>query len=93
MSDPRRPQTAAQKNAEHYFRSAEQQPDTLGKQTRKKERAADVKNTARLRDLRLAKEAADKEAADKLAAENPAATPAPSRKRGVSVRSVVRMTY
>jgi len=93
MSNPKRPQNAAQKNAEHYFRRAEQQPNTLEKQMRKKERAANMKNTARLRELRLAKEAADKEAADRLATENPVAAPALRRKRAAVVRSVVRMSY
>jgi hypothetical protein len=93
MSNLKDPRNASQKNAEHFFRKAEQQPDTLGKQMRKKERAASAANTARLRDQRLAKEAADKEAADKLAAENPAAKPVVRRKRAAAVRSVVRMSY
>jgi hypothetical protein len=90
MANPMQSQNAAQKNAEHYFRRAEQQPDTLGKQMRKKERAANATNTARLRELRLAKEAAEKEVADNSAA---AAEPAPGRKRAPAFRSVVRMSY
>lgn len=93
MANPMQSQNAAQKNAEHYFRRAEQRPGTLGKQMRKKERAASATNTARLRELRLAEEAAEKEVADTLAAENTAAEPAPRRKRAPAVRSVVRMSY
>ena len=92
MANPTEPQNAAQKNAQHYFRRAEHQPDALGKQVRKKERAASAANTARLRELRLAKEAADKEVADTSAAENTAAEPAPRRKRTPAV-GMVRMIY
>jgi hypothetical protein len=92
MAHPMQSQNAAQKNAEHYFRRAEPQPDTPGKQMRKWERGASATNTARLRELRLAKEAAEKEVADRLTGENTAAEPAP-RKRGPAVRSVLRMSY
>jgi len=60
---------------------------------RKKERAASVANTARLRELRLAKEAAEKQAKDNLAAENAGSDPTTQRKRARPVRSVVRMSY
>jgi hypothetical protein len=92
MANPMHSQNAAQKNAQHYFKKAEQQPDALAKQTRKKERAASAMNTARLRELRLAKEATDKEVADTLAAENPAAVAAPRHKRAPATK-MVRMTY
>ena len=92
MPKPTQPLNAAQKNAQHYFRKAELQPDTLAKQARKKERVAGAANTARLRELRLAKEAEEKQAKDKLAAES-GASPTGERKRARQTRSVVRMSY
>jgi hypothetical protein len=62
MANPMQSQNAAQKNAERYFRRTEPQPDTPGKQMRKWERAASATHTARLRELRLAKETTGKEA-------------------------------
>ena len=76
---------AAQESAQHFFRIVDLRPDALAKQMRKKERAASAANTARLRELRLAKEAAEKQAAENGAA----LRPKPVR----AVRSVVRMTY
>lgn len=64
------PPNAAQKNAQKFFAPAEQS-DEVRKNARKKERNAVATKTANLRDLRLAKEAADKEVADRLEAENP----------------------
>jgi hypothetical protein len=93
MPKPTQPLNAAQKNAQHYFRKAELQPDTLAKQARKKERVAGAANTARLRELRLAKEAEEKQAKDKLAAEQGGASPPAERKRARQTRSVVRMSY
>ena len=84
------PRTAAQKSARQYFTQTDLQPEQLAKQARKKERAAGAANTARLRELRLAKEAAEKQERDKLAAEK-GDTPRPKRAR--AVKSVVRMTY
>jgi hypothetical protein len=84
------PRNNAQKNAQTYFRKFDLQPDKLAKQSQKKERAAVAANTARLRELRLAKEAAEKQEQDKLAAEN-GAKPRPKRAR--AAKSVVRMTY
>ena len=92
MSKPTQPLNAAQKNAQHYFRKAELQPDTLAKQLRKKERVADAANTKRLRELRLAKEAEEQQARDKLAAEQGTTAPT-ARKRPRATKSVVRMTY
>jgi hypothetical protein len=86
MPKPTQPLNAAQKKAEL-------QPDTLAKQARKKERVAGAANTARLRELRLAKEAEDKQAKDKLAAEQGGASPPTERKRARQTRSVVRMSY
>src|SRR4029078_2749068 len=56
------PRDTAQKNAQYYFRKAELQPDTLAKNLQKKERIAGAANTARLRELRLTREAAEKQA-------------------------------
>jgi uncharacterized iron-regulated membrane protein len=88
MANPRQSKSSAQENARQYFKRAEQQqPDALGKQMRKKESAASATNTARLRELRLAKEAAEREAEENLGLENVAAKPAPRRKR------MLRLTY
>jgi len=93
MTKPTQSLNAAQKNAQHYFRKAELQPDTLAKQMRKKERVAGAANTARLRELRLAKEAEEKQAKDKLAAEQGGPGSTGQRKRARPARSVVRMSY
>ncbi len=81
MARPMRTQNAAQRNAEHYFRRAEQQPDTLGKR-RMWERATNATNPA-----------VENNVADKLAAEDGAAEPALRRERAPAVRSILRMTY
>jgi hypothetical protein len=62
---------AARNKAQNYFAASEQR-DTAIKQEIARERAAGDAKMAKLKALRLAKEAADKEAADKLAAEKPA---------------------
>jgi len=77
-SDPR---DAARGKAQKYFTQSEQR-DTLVKQEIEKERAATDAKTARLRALRLAKEAADREAAEKLAVENEKLRPKAAAKRG-----------
>jgi hypothetical protein len=77
-----RTQNDAQRNAEHYFRRAEQQPDTLGKQMRKWERTTNATNPA-----------VENDVANKLAAEDDAAEPALRRERAPAVRSILRMTY
>ena len=84
-SDPR---DAARGKAQKYFTQSEQR-DTLVKQEIEKERAATDAKTAKLRALRLAKEAADKEEADRLAAEQAAsgqkpAKRSPRRKKGAA---------
>jgi hypothetical protein len=91
--DQQAKQSTAQKGAQKYFKKA--QDETLAKQARKKERAVDATKTAKLRALRLAKEAADKESADKQAAENGATAPTGRRKRNPVVRpaGMVRMSY
>ena len=86
MPRPMQPRNAAQKSAQQYFKKTDLQPDALAKQLRKKERAAGAANTARLRELRLAKEAAEKQAADENGA-------APRPKSVRAARSVLRLTY
>ena len=81
------PRDTAQKNAQHYFRNAELQSETLAKTLQKKERVASAANTARLRELRLAKEAAEKQA-------NEAAGIEPAKRKPARLaKSVVRMSY
>ena len=84
-------QSTAQKGAQKYFKS-EAHDETAAKQARKKERAGEAAKTAKLRALRLAKEAADKEVTDKTTAEN-GGVPT-KRKRAAAVKStMVRMSY
>ena len=95
MTMPTTPQKPHEKNAQKYFAKPEQS-ETLAKQTRKKERTAYAAKTAKLRGLRLAKDAADKEEADKLAAEKPAATTGTkrvARRTAEPKRALVRMIY
>ena len=100
MTETAKPKNAAQKNAQNYFATAERS-ETLAKQIRKKDRDNDAAKTARLRGLRLAKEAADKEEAVRLEAEAAAlpAAAAPKRptrsKRAPKVKAAprVRMIY
>jgi hypothetical protein len=92
--DPHAKQSTAKEGAQKYFRKA-QDNETLAKHTRKKERAADATKTAKLRGLRLAKEAEDKAVADKQAAENDVSAPTERRKRSPTVKpaGMVRMRY
>ena len=87
MANPR--QNSAQNSAQTYFRKADKSDDLI-KKARKKERAASTAKTANLRQLRLAKEAADKEEAEKLQAVRPAA-----RKREPRARPapMLRLSY
>ena len=90
MTNPTQSRNAAQKSAQSFFRKSELQSETLTKQARKKERVALAANTAKLRELRLAKEAAEKQDRDRSAAENGEGS---RLKRARAVKSVVRMTY
>ena len=95
MPNPVPPQSSAEKNAQKHFKKAEQS-DTSAKRTFKTARAVDAAKTAKLRGLRLAKEAADKDEADKLAAEktsNGEAPPRPRRKAPKAKVTMVRMIY
>jgi hypothetical protein len=79
-------------SAQKYFKKAEQS-ETLGKQARKKEKAVSAAKTANLRELRLAKEAADKLAAETAEALSPTkakkrAAPRPKQAKRPSVRMV-----
>ena len=78
MTNASDPRDAARGKAQKYFTQSEQR-DTLIKQEIEKERAAVDAKTAKLRALRLAKEAADREAEEKIAAEKAAAPKAPKR--------------
>jgi len=82
-------QNSAQNSAQNYFRKTEQGDDLL-KRERKKERAASTAKTANLRELRLAKEAADKAELEKQQAGRPA-----SRKRQPRAKPtpMLRLTY
>lgn len=92
MANPIQSRNAAQKNAEHYFRSAEEQPDTSGIRMRTRKRAGTVTIACELRELRLAKATAEA-VADKLAAENAGAEPGLQRRRAPAARSILRMRY
>ena len=94
MTNPTKLQNNVEKSAQKYFRKAEQ-ADATAKQNSKTERAKAAGKTARLRDLRLAKEQADKEELEKVAAEK-AKTGAPAaRPRAAKVKppAMIRMTY
>lgn len=98
MSNPMAPQNTAEKNAQKYFRKAEQ-ADTLAKQSRKTERNVAAVKTAKLRGLRLAKELADKEAAERQTAEDSANNTGvrlqtrPKRALKAKPAAMVRMSY
>jgi hypothetical protein len=84
-------QTAWEKSAQMHFRKAEQGETSL-KQALRKERAADADKTAKLRALRLAKEAQDKLAAETEAQTNGGVKSA-ARRPHQSKRGSVRMIY
>ncbi len=70
MNEDRR--SSARKRAQNHFTAAEAR-DTMVRQTIEKQNAATDAKIAKLRALRLAKEAADAEAASLLPPEKPAA--------------------
>jgi hypothetical protein len=94
VDNPRKPQNSAQKSAQSFFTKSGQD-ESLAKQTRKKERTAVTAKTAKLRELRLAKEAADKVESDRMAAEHPAPARPERRKRAPVAKApkVMRFTY
>jgi len=75
-SEERRDQ--ARRKAQNHFAASEQR-DALVRKEIEKERAVSAAKTAKLRALRLAKEASDKEAADRLATEEAELKPRKSR--------------
>jgi len=75
-SEERRDQ--ARRKAQNHFAASEQR-DALVRKEIEKERAVSAAKTAKLRALRLAKEASDKEVASRLAAEEAEAKPRKTR--------------
>jgi hypothetical protein len=83
MSDPTERRDALRRNAQSHFTHTERR-DELVRQEIEKERAAVDAKTARLRALRLAKEASEKAEAERVAAERAkegAPAPKPARKK------------
>jgi hypothetical protein len=80
---------AARRKAQDQFAKVKQR-DAEALKDREKVQAAEAAKTARLRALRLAKEAIDKEAADKEASEKAAAAAAkpPARRKRASPAAV-----
>jgi len=79
MSNSSEPREAARQRAQNYFTQTEKR-DAVVKEEIEKERNQRAAKTAKLRALRLAKEATDAEEASRIAAEKPAAAK-PRRKR------------
>ena len=85
MSDPTERREALRRNAQSHFTHSERR-DELVRQEIEKERAAVDAKTAKLRALRLAKEAGEHAEAERVAAERTksgAAAPKPARKKRV----------
>ena len=83
MSDPNERREALRRNAQSHFTHSERR-DELVRQEIEKERAALDAKTAKLRALRLAKEASERAEAERAAAERSkagASAPKPVRKR------------
>jgi len=81
MAGPSKGSDAARKAAQTHFTQSEQRDKAI-KQEIEKERAASAAKTAKLRALRLAKEAVEREEAERRKAEAPkAAAPTQRRKR------------
>ena len=87
MSHPTEPREAVRRNAQSHFTHTERR-DELVRQEIEKERAATDAKTARLRALRLAKEASERAEAERLAAERAkagiAAPKSPGRRKQAS---------
>ncbi|HXM00258.1 MAG TPA: hypothetical protein VN932_10035 [Rhizomicrobium sp.] len=86
MPSPSDSRDAARKRAQNHFTASEQR-DVAVKQEIEKERAAVAAKTAKLRALRLAKEATDKIEADRVAAEAPPAKAKRSRAKAVKAKA------
>jgi hypothetical protein len=78
MANPDDRRDQARRKAQNHFAASEQR-DALARKEIEKERAVSAAKTAKLRELRLAKEASDKEAASRLAAETATAKKAKPR--------------
>jgi len=74
MSNSEERRDQARRKAQNHFAASEQR-DALVRKEIEKERAVSAAKTAKLRALRLAKEASEKEAADRLAAQEAEAKP------------------
>lgn len=81
MANPSEQQAAARARAQNYFTQTEKR-DALIREELEKERSASAAKTAKLRALRLAKEAAEREEA----AKNPPPPPKPAAKRTRKVK-------
>jgi hypothetical protein len=94
MPSSTKPHNAMEKNAQKYFRKAEQN-ETTAKQNSRTERAKAAGKTAKLRELRLAKEQADNEELERIAAEKAKNGVPAARKRVEKVKppAMIRMTY
>ncbi len=92
MANPPNPQNPAQKSAQQFFSKAEE-GDKARKNANKKERDSVAVNTAKLREMRLAKEAADLEAAAKQALENPGGKAKPKAERKAPSKPKTRRMF
>jgi hypothetical protein len=87
MSDPSERRDALRRNAQSHFTHTERR-DELVRQEIEKERAAVDAKTAKLRALRLAKEASERAEAERLAAERvKSGAPAPKSARKKRARA------
>ena len=84
MAGPPKPNDAARRAAQTHFTQSEQRDKAL-KQEIEKERAAVAAKTARLRALRLAKEATEREEAERRKAAEPKPAPSTPRKKRITV--------
>ena len=91
MPRPMQPQSAARKEAEHYFKRAEQHLAPSKRKTHEAERKAGATNTARSREPHPTTKTV-KDVVDNLAPESGAEL-GPQHKRAPAVRAILRMTY
>ncbi len=97
MDDPHKPRNAIEKAAQKYFTKSARDDMLSTKSISKKERSAGTAKIARLRAMRLAKEAEDKdkEEADRLVSLETGTVTTVKRKRLPSVKlpKMRRMSY
>ncbi|HEY3636873.1 MAG TPA: hypothetical protein VGK90_01885 [Rhizomicrobium sp.] len=89
MSNTTEPRDAVRRNAQSHFTHTERR-DELVRQEIEKERAAVDAKTAKLRALRLAKEASEKAETDRLAAERAKSGAAPAKSKSSRKRATSR---